>query len=196
MLTKSLTSVLLLLSTDILTLPWGSPMWQTLTRMVGKPWAYDNQAEDKALSPNVKEWTIRLAKKIKAFVTTVCSLNREKCDKHVMKKTSNNDSAGCTAWSTFIMKKSGAWSLNKIIDQVLEENSHPSAAVYQVMGQKDISNHLDCRYCDLYWPTSDSATHREHTNLPASWQGRDSVVWWWHIHWWQHDAETWSQNIH
>ena len=148
--TKSLTSALLLLSADIPTLPWGSPTWQTLTRMAGEPWAYDDQAEDKALSPNVKEWTVGLAKKVKAFVTTVCSLNGEKRDEHVTKKTPDNDSAGRTAWSTFVAKKSGAWGLNKIIDQVLEENGRAPAAVYRVMGQKDVSNHLDCRYCDLY----------------------------------------------
>ena len=135
---------LLLLSADIPTLPWGLPTWQTLTRIVGEPWVYDDQAEDKALLPNVKEWTIGLAKKVKAFMTTVCSLNGEKCDEHITKKTPNNDSAGHTAWSTFVTKNSRVWGLNKIVDQVLGENGCAPVAVYRVMGQKDISNHLDC----------------------------------------------------
>lgn len=138
--TRSLTSALLHLTADAPTLPWGSSTWSQVTKIPGEPWVYDEKTDDKALSPNVKEWTVELAKKVKCFVTTIFALGSpEKREEYITKKSSDNDTAGRTAWASFVGKRSASWGINKVIDEVLEENGRSPTAVYRAMGTNDVS---------------------------------------------------------
>ncbi|KAI6029042.1 P-loop containing nucleoside triphosphate hydrolase protein [Pisolithus microcarpus] len=114
---QSLTAALLLLGKD--GLPWGTPTWQSLTRIHGEPWATAENAPDDSLALHVPEWTTRVAKHVKAFATKVWGMAPSKQDAYVAKRAKDNDSVGRTAWATFVSKRSGQWGINKIVDDVL-----------------------------------------------------------------------------
>ncbi|KIK11276.1 hypothetical protein PISMIDRAFT_122983 [Pisolithus microcarpus 441] len=126
---QSLTAALLLLGKD--GLPWGTPTWQSLTRIHGEPWATAENAPDDSLALHVPEWTTRVAKHVKAFATKVWGMAPSKQDAYVAKRAKDNDSVGRTAWATFVSKRSGQWGINKIVDDVLVGAGRSPAQVLQ-----------------------------------------------------------------
>ncbi|KAG2087836.1 hypothetical protein BD769DRAFT_1680575 [Suillus cothurnatus] len=59
---------LIQLSIANLTLSWSNPVWQSLTNVLGNPWAYNHGGDKSAASIHVAAWTVGKAQAVKAFI--------------------------------------------------------------------------------------------------------------------------------
>lgn len=137
--TQSFRAVLLLLSKDEDGLPWSSPRWQTLTGVFGQPWEADKDARDGAPAKNVPSWNVHVAKAVKVFAQTAWSLPAKEQDGYITTRAIDNDSAGRSAWATWVGKELKNWKINTIIDQVLSARNASPVAVLSAMRLRQVS---------------------------------------------------------
>ncbi|KAI5988912.1 hypothetical protein EDC04DRAFT_2614443 [Pisolithus marmoratus] len=132
----TLTAALLLLGKE--DMPWGSPTWQSITKIHGEPWAVAENAANDSPTLHIPEWTTKVANQVKTFAMTVWGLPSTKQEAYVAKRSTDNDSAGRTAWATFISKRSAQWGINKIIDDILVGAGRSPAQVLRDMNTREL----------------------------------------------------------
>ncbi|KAG1862704.1 hypothetical protein F4604DRAFT_1786171 [Suillus subluteus] len=96
-------------------LPWSNPVWQSLTRIPGDPWAYDHGRG----VTHVAEWTVDTAQAVEAFMNK-CRAAEDPAEHAV--KGKDKDHEGRTAWNAWVKTSWAKWNINKLVDCILEES--------------------------------------------------------------------------
>lgn len=118
--TLSLSAALLVLG-NTEGLPWNSPTWQGLTKIVGIPWETPDDAEPGAPSPNHTSWTVAVAQTVKAYARSLWSKSPSAQIQYSARTYTDNDAAGREAWNTFVQHGMRSWKINSIVDNVFKE---------------------------------------------------------------------------
>ena len=84
------------------------------------PWDTEDSISDDSRSEINPEWTVRIAKSVKAFVANVSKKPTEdEQNKYVTSRQADNDSEGHLAWAQWVSRAQKSWGLNTIIDEVI-----------------------------------------------------------------------------
>ncbi|KAG2131242.1 uncharacterized protein EDB93DRAFT_1255588 [Suillus bovinus] len=142
-------------------LPWSNPVWQSLTHVTGDPWAYDQYRG----VTRVAEWTVDTARAVEAFMNN-CRTAGDLAD--IAVKGKDDDHEGRSAWNAWVKTSWPKWNINKLVDQILEENGCESHAVMA---------RLKCKSTDDF-PTMEAAQlkHAVSINLADSLFGDDAFT--------------------
>ncbi|KAG2366148.1 hypothetical protein BDR07DRAFT_1373763 [Suillus spraguei] len=119
------------------TLPWSNPVWQSLTQVLGDPWAYDCSMDVTAAAAHVAEWTVGKAQAIEVFMNN-CKTAQDPAE-HYASKCKDNDHEGRSSWNAWIKTVWAKWKINRLVDNILQENG---CKPHEVMAR------LNCKTAD------------------------------------------------
>lgn len=128
-------------------LPWSNPVWQSVTHVVGEPWAYDH-GEDVAAAAryhDVTGWTVGKAQAVEAFINN-CKMAEEPAEHYALKRQ-DNDHEGRCLWNAWVKTSWAKWNINKLVDEIFEDSG---CAPHNVMAR------LNCKIADDF-PTMEAA---------------------------------------
>ncbi|KAG2064532.1 hypothetical protein BDR04DRAFT_1035000 [Suillus decipiens] len=135
------------------TLPWSNPTWQSLTHVLGDPWAYDRSMDVTAATTNVAEWTVGKAQAIEVFMNN-CKTARDPAE-HYASKRKDNDHEGRSSWNAWVKTSWAKWKLNRLVDNILQENG---------CEPREVMARLNCKTADEF-PTMDAAQVRQAASI-------------------------------
>ncbi|KAG1717668.1 P-loop containing nucleoside triphosphate hydrolase protein, partial [Suillus occidentalis] len=134
-------------------LPWSNPVWQSLTNVLGDPWTYDRARDVTAASTHVADWTVGKAQAIEVFMSN-CKTARDPAE-HYASKNKDNDYEGRSSWNAWVKTSWAKWKINKLIDNILQENG---CEPHEVMAR------LNCKATDEF-PTMDAAQVKQAASI-------------------------------
>ncbi|KAG1838889.1 P-loop containing nucleoside triphosphate hydrolase protein [Suillus subluteus] len=128
-------------------LPWSNPVWQSVTHVLGEPWAYDHGEDVTAAARyhDVTGWTVGKAQAVEAFINN-CKMAEEPAEHYALKRQ-DNDHEGRCLWNTWVKTSWTKWNINKLVDDIFEDSG---CAPHNVMAR------LNCRTADDF-PTMEAA---------------------------------------
>ncbi|KAG1841574.1 P-loop containing nucleoside triphosphate hydrolase protein [Suillus subluteus] len=128
-------------------LPWSNPVWQSVTHVLGEPWAYDHGEDATALAKyhGVTGWTVGKAQAVEAFINN-CKMAKEPAEHYGLKRR-DNDHEGRCLWNTWVKTSWAKWNINKLVDDIFEDSG---CAPHNVMAR------LNCKTADDF-PTMEAA---------------------------------------
>ncbi|KAG1785036.1 P-loop containing nucleoside triphosphate hydrolase protein [Suillus plorans] len=128
-------------------LPWSNPVWQSVTHVVGEPWAYDHGEDVTAAARyyDVTGWTVGKAQAVEAFINN-CKMAEEPAEHYALKRQ-DNDHEGRCLWNAWVKTSWAKWNINKLVDEIFEESG---CAPHNVMAR------LNCKIADDF-PTMEAA---------------------------------------
>lgn len=79
-------------------LPWFNPVWQSLTRVPGSPWAYYDHGGGVT---HVAEWTADKARAVEVFMNN-CRTAEDPAEYYHAVKGKNDDHEGRSTWDVWV----------------------------------------------------------------------------------------------
>jgi len=102
------------------TLPWSNPVWQSLTNVLGDPWAYNHGGDKSAASIHVAAWTVGKAQAVEAFINNCKSAQDPAL--HYAITWKDNDHEGRSSWNIWVKTSWAKWKINTLVDNILQES--------------------------------------------------------------------------
>ncbi|KAG2359931.1 P-loop containing nucleoside triphosphate hydrolase protein [Suillus spraguei] len=127
------------------TLPWSNPVWQSLTNVLGDPWAYNHGGDKSAAATHVDEWTVGKAQAVEAFINNCKSAQDPTL--HYGIKRKDNDHEGRSSWNIWVKTSWAKWKINTLIDNIFQESG---------CEPHDVMARLNCKSADDF-PTMEAA---------------------------------------
>lgn len=128
-------------------LPWFNPVWQSLTRVPGSPWAYYDHGGGVT---HVAEWTADKARAVEVFMNN-CRTAEDPAEYYHAVKGKNDDHEGRSTWDVWVRTSWVKWNISELIDHIVEESG---CEPHRVMAR------LKCKATDDF-PTLEAAQMKQ-----------------------------------
>jgi hypothetical protein len=120
------------------TLSWSNPVWQSLTNVLGDPWAYNHGGDKSAASIHVTAWTVGKAQAVKVFINNCKSAQDPALHYAITQK--DNDHEGHSSWNIWVKTSWAKWKINTLVNNILQESG---------CEPHDVMARLNCKSADV-----------------------------------------------
>lgn len=143
---------------DVDSVPWNLPQWQQRTNVSGIPWstttlatASSSSSSDSNRSAHVRDWSVKQALAVKAFIDGGRLLNKDDFTKYAAQNKQDNNTEGRRLFSDWFGRIWKQSNFNEVVDNVLVQ---ADLGPYQMVRNAKEENRYDSKTVVSYFTSN------------------------------------------